>query len=176
MALAVGMTVFYKGGGKYSKAPYARLPGMIVAVNADNTKCQLKWDMGNGKWDEMPGRTMLLSECTLHAAEDLGMSTPARQRPPDGNANFSDPASPIDDPIDEPERETDPSESDSDDESDGESDDDDVGDGSELEGKIHRVDSDFGSSLTVSNRDHQSNCWVNWKIMGQPCEFQVLLG
>ena len=40
-------------------------------------------------------------------------------------------------------------------------------------GKIHRVDPDFGSTLTVSNRDSQSNCWVNWKIMGQPCEFQV---
>jgi hypothetical protein len=21
--------------------------------------------------------------------------------------------------------------------------------------------------------DSQSNCWVDWKIMGQPCEFQV---
>jgi hypothetical protein len=41
------------------------------------------------------------------------------------------------------------------------------------EGKIHRVDPDFGSTSTVSNRDYQSNCWVNWKIMGQPCEFQV---
>jgi hypothetical protein len=41
------------------------------------------------------------------------------------------------------------------------------------EGKIHRVDPDFRSTLTVSNRDYQSNCWVNWKIMGQPCEFQV---
>jgi hypothetical protein len=41
------------------------------------------------------------------------------------------------------------------------------------EGKIHRVDPDFGSTLTVSNRDYQSNCWVNWKIVGQPCEFQV---
>ena len=40
-------------------------------------------------------------------------------------------------------------------------------------GKIHRVDPDFGSSLTVSNRDSQSNCWVNFKIVGQPCEFQV---
>jgi hypothetical protein len=40
-------------------------------------------------------------------------------------------------------------------------------------GKIHRVDPDFGSTLTVSNRDSQSNCWVNWKIMGRPCEFQV---
>jgi hypothetical protein len=40
-------------------------------------------------------------------------------------------------------------------------------------GKIHRVDPEFGSTLTVSNRDYQSNCWVNWKIMGQPCEFQV---
>jgi hypothetical protein len=41
------------------------------------------------------------------------------------------------------------------------------------EGKIHRVDPDFGSTLTASNRDFQSNCWVNWKLMGQPCEFQV---
>jgi hypothetical protein len=41
-------------------------------------------------------------------------------------------------------------------------------------GKIHRVDPDFGSTLTVSNRDYQSNCWVNWKVMGQPCEFQVM--
>ena len=43
----------------------------------------------------------------------------------------------------------------------------------EFEGKIHRVDPAFGSTLTASNRDSQSNCWVNWKIMGQPCEFQV---
>jgi hypothetical protein len=35
------------------------------------------------------------------------------------------------------------------------------------------VDPDFGPTLTVSNRDSQFNCWVNWKIMGQPCEFQV---
>jgi hypothetical protein len=41
------------------------------------------------------------------------------------------------------------------------------------EGKIHRVDLDFGSTLTVCNRDSQSNCWVNWKIMGQPYGFQV---
>jgi hypothetical protein len=40
-------------------------------------------------------------------------------------------------------------------------------------GKIHRVDPDCGPTLTVSNRDSQSNCWVSWKIMGQPCEFQV---
>jgi hypothetical protein len=39
--------------------------------------------------------------------------------------------------------------------------------------KIHRVDPDFGSTLTDSNRDSQSNRWVNCKIMGQPCEFQV---
>jgi hypothetical protein len=38
-------------------------------------------------------------------------------------------------------------------------------------GKMHRVHPDFGSTLTVSTRDSQSNCWVNWKIMGQPCEF-----
>jgi hypothetical protein len=36
-----------------------------------------------------------------------------------------------------------------------------------------RVDPDFGSTLTASNRDSQSKCWVNWKIVGQPCEFQV---
>jgi hypothetical protein len=41
-------------------------------------------------------------------------------------------------------------------------------------GKINRVDPDFGSTLTVSSRDSQSNCWVNRKIMGQPCEFQVV--
>ena len=41
------------------------------------------------------------------------------------------------------------------------------------EGEIHRVDPDFGSILTVSSRDSQSNCWINLKIMGQPCEFQV---
>jgi hypothetical protein len=40
-------------------------------------------------------------------------------------------------------------------------------------GKIQRVGPDFGSTLTVSNRDSQSNCWVNWNILGQPCEFQV---
>jgi hypothetical protein len=43
----------------------------------------------------------------------------------------------------------------------------------DLVGKIHRVDPDFGSTLTFSNSDSQSNCWVNWKIVGQPCEFQV---
>ena len=41
------------------------------------------------------------------------------------------------------------------------------------QGKIHRVDPDFGSTLTVSKRDSQSKYWVSWKIMGQPCEFQV---
>ena len=39
--------------------------------------------------------------------------------------------------------------------------------------KSCRVDPDFGSTLTASNRDSRSNYWVNWKIMGQPCEFQV---
>jgi hypothetical protein len=43
--------------------------------------------------------------------------------------------------------------------------------GREPKGKIHRVDPDFGSTLTVSNRDSQSNRWVNLKMMGQPCEF-----
>ena len=41
------------------------------------------------------------------------------------------------------------------------------------EGKIHRVDPDFESSFTVSNRDSQSNCWADWKTLGQPCKFQV---
>jgi hypothetical protein len=41
------------------------------------------------------------------------------------------------------------------------------------EGKINRVGPDFGSPLPVSSRDSESNCWVNWKIVGQPCEFQV---
>jgi hypothetical protein len=45
--------------------------------------------------------------------------------------------------------------------------------GPHLEGKIHRVGPDFGSTLTAPNRDSQSNRWANWKIMGQPCEFQV---
>jgi hypothetical protein len=44
----------------------------------------------------------------------------------------------------------------------------------QAEGKIHRVDPDFGPTLTVCNRDSQSNCWVNWKIMSHPCELQVL--
>jgi hypothetical protein len=40
-------------------------------------------------------------------------------------------------------------------------------------GKIHRVDPDFGSTLTASTRDSQSDRWANRKIMGQPCEFQA---
>jgi hypothetical protein len=43
----------------------------------------------------------------------------------------------------------------------------------QVKGKNYRVDPDLGSTLTVSNRNYQSNCWVNWKIMGQPCDFQV---
>ena len=31
----------------------------------------------------------------------------------------------------------------------------------EAEGRIYRVDPDFGSTLTVSYRDSQPNCWVN---------------
>jgi hypothetical protein len=42
-----------------------------------------------------------------------------------------------------------------------------------VEGKIHRADPDFGSTVTVSTRNYQSNCWVNWKINGPPCEYQV---
>ena len=41
------------------------------------------------------------------------------------------------------------------------------------EPEIHRVDPEFGSTLTVSNRDSQSNCWVNLRILGQPCEFHL---
>ena len=45
-----------------------------------------------------------------------------------------------------------------------------------MEGKTHRVDPDFGSTLAVSDRDSQPDCWVNWKVMGQPCNFQVWAG
>jgi hypothetical protein len=38
---------------------------------------------------------------------------------------------------------------------------------------MHRVDPDFGSTLTVSNMDSQSNCWVNLRILSQPCEFYL---
>jgi hypothetical protein len=31
----------------------------------------------------------------------------------------------------------------------------------------------LGQLITASNRDSQSNCWVNLKIVGQPSEFQV---
>jgi hypothetical protein len=44
---------------------------------------------------------------------------------------------------------------------------------SQREGRIHRVYPDFGSTLTVSDRDSQPNCWVSWKIMGQPCGSQA---
>ena len=40
-------------------------------------------------------------------------------------------------------------------------------------GRTHRVGPDFGPALTISSRDSQSNRWVDWKITGQPCEFQV---
>ena len=46
----------------------------------------------------------------------------------------------------------------------------------DLKGKTRRVDPDFGSSLTASSVNSQSHCWVNWKSMGQPCEFQVPAG
>jgi hypothetical protein len=42
-----------------------------------------------------------------------------------------------------------------------------------MQGTLHRVGPDFGSTLTVSNRDSQSNGWVSWKIMGRPCGFQA---
>jgi hypothetical protein len=41
------------------------------------------------------------------------------------------------------------------------------------EGKIHRADPYLGPTLTSSNRNYQSNCWVNLKMMGQPCRFQA---
>ena len=44
-----------------------------------------------------------------------------------------------------------------------------------MQGKLHRVGPIFGSTLTVSNRDSQSNGWVSWKIMGRPCGFQALV-
>ena len=41
------------------------------------------------------------------------------------------------------------------------------------QGRIHRVDPGVGSTLIGANRVSQSNCWVSWKMMGQPCELQV---
>ena len=42
-----------------------------------------------------------------------------------------------------------------------------------LEPESHRVDPEFGSTLRLLYRDFQSNCWVNLKILGQPCEFYL---
>jgi hypothetical protein len=42
-----------------------------------------------------------------------------------------------------------------------------------LEPEIHRVDPEFGSTLRLLYRDSQSNCWVNLRILGQPCEFYL---
>jgi hypothetical protein len=36
-----------------------------------------------------------------------------------------------------------------------------------------RITTRAPTGKVISNRDSQSNCWVNWKIMGQPCGFQV---
>jgi hypothetical protein len=41
---------------------------------------------------------------------------------------------------------------------------------------IHRVDPEFGSTLMLLYRDFQSKCWVNLRILGQPCEFYLLEG
>jgi hypothetical protein len=49
-----------------------------------------------------------------------------------------------------------------------------VGGGGRPKGKINRVGPGFGSTLTASSRDSQSDCWVSWKILGQPCGFQVI--
>ena len=38
--------------------------------------------------------------------------------------------------------------------------------------KIHRVGPESGSTLS-SYRDFRSNCWVNLRILGQPCELYV---
>jgi hypothetical protein len=42
--------------------------------------------------------------------------------------------------------------------------------------EIHRVDPEFGSTLTVSNRDSQSNCWVNLRILVNPVNFTLQMG
>ena len=39
--------------------------------------------------------------------------------------------------------------------------------------EIHRVNPENGSTLTVSDRDSQSNCWVNLRILGRPCGFYL---
>jgi hypothetical protein len=41
-----------------------------------------------------------------------------------------------------------------------------------VKGEIHRVDPEFGSTVTVSSRDSQSNCWVNWKKWVNPVNFR----
>ena len=41
------------------------------------------------------------------------------------------------------------------------------------EPEIHRVDPEFGSTLRLLYGDFQSNCWVNLRILGQPCEFYL---
>jgi hypothetical protein len=45
----------------------------------------------------------------------------------------------------------------------------------EAEGEIHRVDPDFGSTFTASNRDSQSNCWFNLKSWVNPVNFRFCM-
>ena len=40
--------------------------------------------------------------------------------------------------------------------------------------KFYRVDPESGSTLRLLYRDFQSNCWVNLRILGQPCEFYLI--
>jgi hypothetical protein len=39
--------------------------------------------------------------------------------------------------------------------------------------EIHRVDPEFGSTLKALIGIFQSNCWVNLRILGQPCGFYL---
>jgi hypothetical protein len=42
--------------------------------------------------------------------------------------------------------------------------------------EIHGVDPEFESTLRLLYMDFQSNCWVNLRIFGQPCEFYLTCG
>ena len=39
--------------------------------------------------------------------------------------------------------------------------------------KFTGVAQTLGQTLAAASRDTRSNCWVDWKIMGQPCGFQL---
>jgi hypothetical protein len=42
--------------------------------------------------------------------------------------------------------------------------------------KIHRVDPESGSTLRLSDREFQSDCRDNLRVLGQPCGFYLPCG